>query len=61
MNLTDQLKQGKQPIDWEQRRYEIAKEVYCIKIADNSNTPDDMVASRAIKLADVLIKALRGY
>ncbi|ULB33615.1 hypothetical protein [Proteiniphilum propionicum] len=61
MSLTEQLKDGKQAIDWEQRRYEIAKEVYCINITDNSNTPDNMVASRAIKLADVLIKALRGY
>jgi len=58
--LTDELLKGKTPIDREQRRYEVAREIYCTRI-NETNTPEDMVANRAVKLADVLIKALRGY
>ena len=61
MPIKELHNEGNKIIDWEQRRYEIAKEVYCINVSDNSNAPDNMVAIGAVKLADVLIKALRGY
>lgn len=47
-----------QPIDWEQRRYEIAKDVYLYRIA-NSDLPDEWNAKRALETADELIKLLK--
>lgn len=40
------------PIDWEQRRYEIAKELYV--------TEEIKTADIAVKCADLLINALKG-
>lgn len=61
MSLTDQLKQGKQPIDWEQRKYEIAKEIFCIKMTSQSPMAAHTIAESSIKSADALIQKLRGY
>lgn len=56
---------GKKQIDWEQRRYEIAKD--CLA-AHSSSAPDilcscakDYYASHAVSYADELIKQLREH
>lgn len=51
-------------IDWEQRRYELAKSAmqgYCIALGinDDSETYDD-IAIGSLRVADVLIKKLKG-
>ena len=51
-------------IDWEQRRYEIAKEIfgYIFKIAYEENddfVPRELIAEDAIKYADALINELK--
>lgn len=51
-------------IDWEQRRYELAKAAmqgYCIALGinDDSETYDD-IAIGSLRVADVLIKKLKG-
>lgn len=45
-------------LNWEQRRYEIAKDVYLYRIA-NSDLPDEWNAKRALETADELIKQLK--
>ena len=43
-------------IDWEQRRYEIAKDVYPIACHDmNPSEPKEAPAKAAVELADLLI------
>lgn len=51
-------------IDWEQRRYELAKSAmqgYCIALGinDSSETYDD-IAIGSLRVADALIKKLKG-
>ena len=51
-------------IDWEQRRYELAKAAiqgYCIALGinDNSETYED-IAIGSLRVADTLIKKLKG-
>lgn len=47
-------------IDWEQRRYEIAKDVYPIACHDmNPSEPKDAPAKAAVELADLLIAELK--
>lgn len=51
-------------IDWEQRRYELAKAAmqgYCIALGinDDSETYDD-IAIGSLRVADALIKKLKG-
>ena len=45
-------------IDWEQRRYEIAKDVVA-SLAQRHNTMYDNVVNTAIKIADKLIERLK--
>ena len=45
-------------IDWEQRRYEIAKELY-IPMIKEEKTDVFSIASTVVDLADLLIKALK--
>lgn len=45
-------------IDWEQRRYEIAKDVAAI-LAQRTNSMYDNVVDSAIKIADKLIERLK--
>lgn len=45
-------------IDWEQRRYEIAKAVLPVLIAQTTNT-DGNFSGRAISYADALIEKLK--
>lgn len=62
---------GNSAIDWEQRRYELAKEItaaivscHTIENINNSFIRNDdgyeVVADISIKLADILIKKLKG-
>lgn len=45
-------------IDWEQRRYEIAKEVLSTLVSD-PNIADCEIPSEAVRYADALIKELK--
>lgn len=50
-------------IDWEQRRYEIAKDVLAAQISDveyAENNSEQILAKYAVKYADALIKELKG-
>ena len=47
-------------IDWEQRRYEIAKDIYPIVCHDmNPSETKDAPAKAAVELADALIEELK--
>ena len=47
-------------VDWEQRRYEIAKDIYPIACHDmNPSEPKDAPAKTAVELADLLIAELK--
>lgn len=47
-------------IDWEQRRYEIAKDVLCGRLAAGSSITDkDEFAETCVGYADLLIKYLK--
>ena len=53
-------KANKQNIDWEQRRYEIAKNVYPIVIHEiDHNVRKTLPAKAAVELADILIEELK--
>lgn len=57
MNAVKNYCNSKPNIDWEQRRYEIAKEVFlCFK---NSLNPCKENAKRAVEIADLLIAELK--
>lgn len=52
------LEKNEKPIDWEQRRYEIAKEIYMHRIKNSlCNVKDD--AEEAVLWADYLIEELQ--
>ena len=58
------IEEDKKAIDWEQRRYEIAKEIfgYIYKIdyeANDEFVPRELIAEDAIKYADALINELK--
>lgn len=58
------IEEGSKAIDWEQRRYEIAKEIsgYVYNdafIANDDYTPCELIARDAIKYADALINELK--
>lgn len=61
----DKRKGGKKIIDWEERRYEIAKEAVNGLIAApvvegiDPNPPMATIARDAVKIADYLIKELK--
>lgn len=46
-------------IDWEQRRYEIAKEVFPITLTDKSIATYSGAAEKAVNIADYLIEELK--
>ena len=47
-------------VDWEQRRYEIAKDVYCIMVGHNSDRlSHHQKAENAVLWADALIEELK--
>ena len=58
------IEEGNKAIDWEQRRYEITKEIigYVYNdafIANDDYTPCELIARDAIKYADALINELK--
>ena len=61
----DKRKGGKKMIDWEQRRYEIAKEAVNGLLAApvvegiDPNPPMDDIVRNAVKIADYLIEELK--
>ena len=46
-------------IDWEQRRYELAKDIIKAVIADDRGGNSDAIAKYAVNCADALIKRLK--
>lgn len=46
-------------IDWEQRRYELAKDIIKAVIADDRGGNSDVIAKYAVNCADALIKRLK--
>lgn len=46
-------------IDWEQRRYELAKDIIKAVIADDCGGNSDAIAKYAVNCADALIKRLK--
>lgn len=53
-------KANERGVDWEQRRYEIAKDIYPIACHDmNPSEPKDAPAKTAVELADLLIAELK--
>lgn len=46
-------------IDWEQRRYELAKDIIKIVIANDYGVNSDVVAKYSLNCADALIKRLK--
>lgn len=46
-------------IDWEQRRYELAKDIIKVVIADDRGGNSDTIAKYAVNCADALIKRLK--
>lgn len=46
-------------IDWEQRRYELAKDIIKIVIANDYGVNSDVVAKYSLNCADALIKILK--
>ena len=47
-------------IDWEQRRYELAKDIIKAIVADDRGGNSDAIAKYAVNCADALIKKLKG-
>ena len=60
-NILDNLKDNHlTSIDWEQRRYEIAKDVYCTLLErSNDGQTYFQKAENAVRRADALIEALK--
>ena len=46
-------------IDWEQRRYELAKDIIKAVVADDRGGNSDTIAKYAVNCADALIKRLK--
>ena len=55
----DFLNVGNLVIDWEQRRYELAKDIIKAVIADDRGGNSDAIAKYAVNCADALIKRLK--
>lgn len=54
---------ARSPIDWEQRKYEIAKELLVAQISDPEiaeNNTGQILATWSVKYADALIEKLKG-
>lgn len=50
---------GNLVIDWEQRRYELAKDIIKAVVADDCGGNSDALAKYAVNCADALIKRLK--
>lgn len=47
-------------IDWEHRRYEIAKDISCAYLQAHSNIPFDDISKVSVEFSDKLIKQLKA-
>lgn len=47
-------------VNWEQRRYEIAKDVLCAIISSDNHNEITLDCVTAVNIADALIKELKG-
>ena len=65
-DILEYIEEGSEPIDWEQRRYEIAKDamngLLSAPVVDgvNPNPSVEDIATLSVRLADALIKELKG-
>lgn len=55
----DFLNLGNSAIDWEQRRYELAKDIIKVVIANDNGVNSEVVAKYSLNCADALIKRLK--
>lgn len=55
----DFLNLGNSAIDWGQRRYELAKDIIKIVIANDNGVNSEAVAKYSLNCADALIKRLK--
>ena len=55
----DFLNVGNLVIDWEQRRYELAKDIIKVVIANDNGANSEVVAKYSLNCADALIKRLK--
>lgn len=55
----DFLNVGNLVIDWEQRRYELAKDIIKVVIANENGINSEAVAKYSLNCADALIKRLK--
>lgn len=55
----DFLNLGNSAIDWEQRRYELAKDIIKVVIANENGVNSEVVAKYSLNCADALIKRLK--
>lgn len=55
----DFLNLGNSAIDWEQRRYELAKDIIKVVIANENGISSEVVAKYSLNCADALIKRLK--
>ena len=59
-NILDNIKDNHlTSIDWEQRRYEIAKDVYTVLLGQSNKLTYFQKAENAVRRADALIEALK--
>ena len=57
--LVSELDFFSETIDWEQRRYELAKDIIKAVVADDCGGNSDAIAKYAVNCADALIKRLK--
>lgn len=55
----DFLNLGNSAIDWEQRRYELAKDIIKVVIANDNGVNSEVVAKYSLNCDDALIKRLK--
>lgn len=55
----DFLNLGNSAIDWEQRRYELAKDIIKVVIANDNGVNSEVLAKYSLNCADALIKRLK--
>lgn len=55
----DFLNLGNSAIDWEQRRYELAKEIVNVVIANDIGVCSDVAAKYSVNCANAIIKRLK--
>lgn len=59
INMSREVVNHLTKVDWEQRRYEIAKDVYCTLLGQSNELTYFQKAENAVRRADALIEALK--